>query len=154
MLTNQKQYVLNLANLGSVKSELVGDLAIFNRLELEKGINLPIGFVVTTTAFDDFLVANDLVDFIGPRINDTDYSDHEQLKKNSREIREAIKQATMPDLLSTPILKAYSGLSGFSEACIKLQVSAINPELEVSIKGQGDFRTNIIGKEMLLDQPD
>jgi len=152
MLTNQKQYVLNLANLGSVKSELVGDLAIFNRLELEKGINLPIGFVVTTTAFDDFLVANDLVDFIGPRINDTDYSDHEQLKKNSREIREAIKQATMPDLLSTPILKAYSGLSGFSEACIKLQVSAINPELEVSIKGQGDFRTNIIGKEMLLDQ--
>ncbi len=79
MPDSQKQYIVNLANLVNANQESVGQLAFFIKSALEKGITLPVGFVLTTKAFDDFLIANDLVDKIGSIINSLDYQDIDQI---------------------------------------------------------------------------
>lgn len=151
MLDQQKQYIVNLANLGNAKVEFVGELAMFTRSQLEKGITLPVGFVITTIAFDDFLLANDLVDQIGPLINSIDYTNIDNVKKTSEIIKQAFAKATMPDLIKGPLKKAYSGLSGFSEVAINLKVSAINDDLRLSVKGGSDHFFGITGFDSLVE---
>jgi phosphoenolpyruvate synthase/pyruvate phosphate dikinase len=150
MLDAQKQYIVNLANLGTSKEEQVGELAMFTRSQLEKGITLPVGFVLTTTAFDDFLIANDLVDEIGPLINGLDYSDLDTVKKTSDLIRQAFQKATFPDIIKQPLKKAYAGLSGFAEVAVNIRVSPINDELGMSIRGGAEHFFGITGFETLL----
>lgn len=150
MLDAQKQYIVNLANLGTAKEEQVGGLAMFTRSQLEKGITLPVGFVLTTTAFDDFLIANDLVDEIGPLINGLDYTDLDTVKKTSDLIRQAFQKATFPDIIKQPLKKAYAGLSGFSEVAVNIRVSPINDELGMSIRGGAEHFFGITGFETLL----
>jgi len=150
MLDAQKQYIVNLANLGTAKEEQVGGLAMFTRSQLEKGITLPVGFVLTTTAFDDFLIANDLVDEIGPLINGLDYADLDTVKKTSDLIRQAFQKATFPDIIKQPLKKAYAGLSGFSEVAVNIRVSPINDDLGMSIRGGAEHFFGITGFETLL----
>jgi phosphoenolpyruvate synthase/pyruvate phosphate dikinase len=150
MLDAQKQYIVNLANLGTSKEEQVGELAMFTRSQLEKGITLPVGFVLTTTAFDDFLIANDLVDEIGPLINGLDYSNLDTVKKTSDLIRQAFEKATFPDIIKQPLKKAYAGLSGFAEVAVNIRVSPINDELGMSIRGGAEHFFGITGFETLL----
>lgn len=150
MLSNQKQYIVNLANLGSSQSELVGELALAFQNQLSAGIPIPMGYVVTATAFDDFLIANDLIDYIGPKINDADYTNVESIKKVAQEIRQVIHKASIPQIIADPIAKAYGGMSGFTDAGVNLLVSSLNPELEKSIVKSGSRRYQVMGLQNIL----
>ncbi len=151
MLPNQKQYIINLANLNAVKGEDVGELALSIRDQLSLGIPVPPGFVLTSTAFDDFLIANDIVDIVGSKINDTDYTNIEAVKKAANEITQLIKKATMPQIIADPIAKAYGGMSGFSEAGVNLLVSSLNSQLEQSISKSGSRRYQVVGQRDLIE---
>ncbi len=151
MPDSQKQYIVNLANLVNSNQESVGQLAFFIKSALEKGITLPVGFVLTTKAFDDFLIANDLVDKIGSIINSLDYQDIDQIQIASESIHEAFKKSVFPDLIKQPLKKAYSGFVGFSEGSVNARVSSINNELKLSIKGGIESIIGISGFENLLE---
>jgi len=86
MLGKKKQYVITITQTSDEVNELVGKLALELNQMQQLGVSILSGFVVTSTAFDDFLVANDLVSFIAPRINDLNYNDEFTVKKASEEI--------------------------------------------------------------------
>lgn len=151
MLPNQKQYIINLSNLGNARTEVVGELAFSMRDMLSVGITIPPGFIITSTAFDDFLVANDLVELVGSRINDTDYTNINAVKKAASEIGQLIRKATMPQIIADPIAKAYGGMSGFSEAGVNLMASSLNNELEQSIIKTGARKYQLIGQKDLIE---
>lgn len=149
MLRERKFYLVNLANLSSVKDEDIGLLGVTLRSLLSQNINIPFGFILTTSSFDDFLIANDLVDFIGSRINEPDYNDFDQITKNSKQIQEAILNARFPDLIREPIEKAYQGLSGFAQANVSLRVSVNNKDLIDSLNGSTLYLDNVYGIDNL-----
>jgi len=151
MLRERKYYLVNLANLSSVNDDDIGSLGIALKHLLSENINIPFGFIITTSAFDDFLVANDLVDFIAPRINDIDYSNLGQIQENSKQIQEAIKNGKFPDLIKDPIEKSYAGLSSFSQANVSLRVSVHNQELSDSLRGTTMSLQNVWGLDDLLE---
>lgn len=150
MVDTRKQYVITLAGINGASEDLVGILAKDIETVQKLGINTPVGFVLTTQAFDDFLIANDLLDFISPRINDIDYENEGSVKKASDEIRHAINNAIFPEILSGPILQAYSGLSGFYDAFVSIKQSAINSTLDERSYTDTKVFKNISGKEKLL----
>lgn len=149
MLRERKYYLVNLANLSSVKDEDIGVLGVTLRTLLSQNINIPFGFILTTSSFDDFLIANDLVDFIGSRINEPDYTNFEQITRNSEQIQEAIMKARFPDLIKEPIDKAYQGLSGFAQANVCLRVSVNNKDLADSLNGSIMSLDNVFGIDNL-----
>jgi phosphoenolpyruvate synthase/pyruvate phosphate dikinase len=151
MLRDRKYYLVNLANLSSVKEDDIGALGIALKSLLAQNVNIPFGFILTTASFDDFLVANDLVEFIAPRINDLDYSNLENIQENSRQIQEAIRKGRFPDLLKEPIEKAYAGLSGFSQANVSLKVSVNEKQLSDSLKGTTLGLDNVYGLDELYE---
>lgn len=150
MLANQKQYIVNLANLAHAGADIVGELALFNKEELSAGIPIPIGFIVTSSAFDDFLIANDLIDIIGPLINDTDYTDIEEVKEAADSIKRAIQHAKVPQIIADPIAKAYGGMSGFTDAAVNLLVSPLNKELALSVRQKNMARYHLVGHENII----
>jgi len=152
MLRERKYYIVNLANLGSIKDEDIGILGINLKGLLGEKINIPFGFILTTHAFDDFLLANDLVEYIAPRINDLDYNDIDSIKKSSEEIQKAVMAGRFPDLIREPIERAYGGLSGFSQANISISISVNNQELEMSLRGTVLHKENIYGLPALLSE--
>src|SRR3989338_6512674 len=126
MLGKKKQYVITITQTSDEVNELVGKLALELNQMQQLGVSILSGLVVTYTAFDDFLVANDLVSFIAPRINDLNYNDEFTVKKASEEIRQIIASSVVPDMVKNPILKAYAGLSGFIESFVSVQASPID----------------------------
>jgi len=151
MLRDRKYYLVNLANLASVKDDDIGTLGVALRNLLTQNINIPFGFILTTASFDDFLVGNNLVDFIAPRINDIDYTNLDQVQLNSKQIQEAIMGGKFPDIIREPIEKAYGGLSGFSQANVSLKVSLNNQQLIDSLRGSTLSLNNVYGFDELLE---
>lgn len=111
-MSEPKRYVISLSQIQGQPGELVGDrILLLNEVD-KLGVPIPTTFVITSQAFDDFIVAADLVSYISERINNVDYTKQRQIKQNAREIREAIMRSPMPDIIAQPIEKAYSGMGG------------------------------------------
>ncbi|HLD03921.1 MAG TPA: PEP/pyruvate-binding domain-containing protein, partial [Candidatus Dojkabacteria bacterium] len=151
MLGKKKQYVITITQTSDEVNELVGKLALELNQMQQLGVSILSGFVVTSTAFDDFLVANDLVSFIAPRINDLNYNDEFTVKKASEEIRQIIASSVVPDMVKNPILKAYAGLSGFIESFVSVQASPIDSKLDEKKYHKPLMLTNIKGADLLMD---
>ncbi|MBW7953379.1 hypothetical protein H3C67_01190 [Candidatus Dojkabacteria bacterium] len=149
-MSEPKRYVVSTTQVNEATGPFVGDRA--NLLaEIEKvGVPIPTSFVVTNQAFDDFIVGADLVPFISERINNIDYTNKKKVKQSSKEIQEAIINARIPDIVSLPIEKAYSGLGGMLEAFVELRTSPARPELNEVNFSEGYLVENIKGVEMLL----
>jgi phosphohistidine swiveling domain-containing protein len=87
-----------------------------------KGVNLarltvaefpvPQGFVLTTTAYDDFVEATGLRGEISHITTEIDYADPEQLDRQAAEIRRLIADAVLPSALSAAISASYAELGG------------------------------------------
>lgn len=140
-----KQYVVNIASIKQSDKDLVGYKALhFHTLE-KSGIALPLSFAITSTAFDDFLIANDLIDFIAPRINELDLSNDKIAAKVSFEIGRAIEQGKIPDIILNPVLRAYHGLAGNSNPFVRITNSQVDQLLEedmfvgISSLGEEEF---------------
>jgi len=153
MEIQKRQYIVSLSAINHAPIELIGKLATDIEVLQLLSINTPIGFIVTSHAFDDFLIGNDLFDYISPRINDIDYSDEKTIKKASDEIRHAIMNGVFPELVSTPILQSYSNLSGFYDAFVSIHQSPVNEALdEAAYLAEAKVFTNISGPDRLLER--
>jgi phosphohistidine swiveling domain-containing protein len=150
MINQRKQYVISVSNLNESPLELVGAFAQDIDKIQKLSINTPNGFVITSQAFDDFLIANDLLEYISPRINDVDYDDKNSVKKASEEIMHAIMISVVPDIISAPILQAYSNLSGFYDAFVSIKKSPIHEALDETNYSKPIALMNVSGKEQLL----
>jgi len=145
-----KKYVLNLTQISKDDSELVGIKAVSIKEIISQGILVSKGFSVTNTAFDDYLIANDLIGLISEKINGINYSDASAVVSACEDIQASIIKGTMPEIIKKPVIKAYLGLSGLTESHIMLRVSGLNADLDESNYSQNAVMYDVFGEEDLI----
>lgn len=115
------------------KSASLGE--VLNRV----GLPTPVGFAITTRAYQLFLAANDLVDEINKRKMELDPQDPETLIKISADIQQLILAAQVPTDLKAAVLAAYADLkaaTGDASLRVSLRSSAIGEDSDLSFAGQ------------------
>ncbi len=109
---------------------------IFNRVKLP----IPLGFAITTTAFERFIEFNGLTDEIRKLKMEIDASDPQSILEISEEIRKLFLNARIPPDLEYDIRNAYQDLkekTGEKDNLrVALRSSAIGEDSELSFAGQ------------------
>ena len=107
---------------------------------------VPNAFVVTSTAYSEFIRSTDLSSFIIRKLKKLDVDSTRQLDRVSREIRKEILSVVMSSRLSQQIKKAYAELGGL----VAVRSSATAEDLpDASFAGQQDTFLNVNGKDVV-----
>lgn len=118
------------------------------------GIPIPNGFVVTSTAYFQFIKENNLKKAIQDILKTIDVDQPDQLDDASKRIRLIIRKAPINQELSIEIMKAYKKLSGFGglkSVPVAVRTSATAEDsADASFAGQGDTFLNVIGETNVL----
>jgi len=118
------------------------------------GIRIPDGFATTSSAYRQYLKANDLEEKIRERLDE--YRKGEiSLHKTGEVVRRMIRRGSWPENLGVAIRDAYRELcrrSGEEEIAVAVRSSATAEDLpDASFAGQQETFLNISGEEELLD---
>ncbi|MDI6867708.1 phosphoenolpyruvate synthase [Methanoculleus sp.] len=115
------------------------------------GLPVPRAFVVTAQAFRRFLVEAGIEDKIFSRLGNLDVDDTAALESVSREVREIVLNAAMPDRIRQEIVEAYARMGG-ENTIVAVRSSATAEDLpDASFAGQQETFLNIVGDDALLD---
>ena len=113
------------------------------------GIPVPNGFVVTVSAYFQFIKENHLQPAIEDILKVTDIDQPDQLLAASKKIRNLIKKTPVDQKLSLDIMKAYKKLSdygGLKDVPVAVRTSATAEDSsDASFAGQGDTFLNVVG---------
>ncbi len=120
-----------------------------NRLQLP----VPLGFAITTNAYDAFLAHNDLVEEINKRKLAIDINDVESIREASEEIQAIITAAAVPEALAEAILESYHDMARqlgcAADLRVSLRSSAIGEDSELSFAGQYLTVLNVTSENLL-----
>ena len=120
------------------------------------GIPIPNGFVVTSSAYFQFIKENNLKPKIQDILKVTDVDQPDQLLSASKKIRSLIRKTPVSQNLSLEIMKAYKKLSGFGglkNVPVAVRTSATAEDSsEASFAGQGDTFLNVIGEVNVVNR--
>jgi len=119
------------------------------------GVQIPDGFVITTTAYWQFIEQSGLGGLIQQELGRIDFESVESLRRGGLAIRQAISNARFPRELSQPIISAYEELSRqYNQAATDVAVrsSATAEDLpDASFAGQQETYLNVRGPAALID---
>jgi len=131
------------ASLGEMVRELAG-----------KGVKVPDGFAITAEAFRHFIREARLDDFMRTTMADLNTHDMANLSQRGHAVRQAIRNATLPEELQRLIGEAYAQLQGGSAFPLDVAVrsSATAEDLpDASFAGQQETYLNVQGIAALLE---
>ncbi len=112
------------------------------------GIPVPPGFVVTATAYYDFLEATNLMEEIKKLLKDVDANDSRALQDASFRVKEKIVSMVMPENMVREIQTSYRKLGG---GLVAVRSSATAEDLpDASFAGQQRTFLNIQGEESVV----
>jgi len=112
-------------------------------------IPVPPGFIVTVTAYFDFLRKSRLTDEIRRLLEPLNPDNSKQLQQIADEIKQMILNATMPPDIATEIREAYSKMGG---GLVAVRSSATAEDLpEASFAGQQRTFLNVQGENEVVD---
>jgi len=118
------------------------------------GINIPYGFVVTSTAYYRFLDHNKLRERIREILSGLDINDVKDLSRRGYQIRELIKGGEFPPELSELVKDYYNRLSEryrTHAVDVAVRSSATAEDLpDASFAGQQETYLNVVGAENVL----
>ncbi len=118
------------------------------------GINIPYGFVVTSTAYYRFIEHNNLREKIKEALQGLNVDDVSDLAKRGYTVRELIKGGDFPPELEGAIKKYYNELSqryGTHAVDVAVRSSATAEDLpDASFAGQQETYLNVVGAENVL----
>ncbi len=118
------------------------------------GINIPYGFVVTSTAYYRFLDYNNLRDKIRETLRGLNVDDVADLARRGYSVRELIKGGEFPEELEELIKDYYNRLSeryGTHAVDVAVRSSATAEDLpDASFAGQQETYLNVVGAENVL----
>lgn len=151
--------ILNLHEVGINDIELVGgkNASLGEMLQqlTQLGINIPGGFVITVSAYGEFIRYNILDEKIRELVKQIDYSSVESLRRAGLQIRNAIRNGRFPQTLSQNIIDAYNALSqkyGQEGTDVAVRSSATAEDLpDASFAGQQETYLNVRGPAALMD---
>jgi pyruvate,water dikinase len=142
--------LVDLGDNGSTELAIVGGKGASLGKLVSAGFPVPPGFVITTEAYDMCLRANDLESQITQILGALDFSNLEELEKETAKIRHAIIGCTVPDEMAEKIVEAYSSLGDMLYVAVRSSGTAEDLE-GASFAGQYDTYLDIRGVEALLD---
>ena len=117
----------------------------------KKGVKVPNGFGITSSAYWLFLEKNELKDDIQSIINGANLSSPLELQQAGRKIRHAILAGQIPELLSEEIIKAYKQLLDHPHASVAIRSSATAEDLpDASFAGQQETYLNVKTEDQLI----
>ncbi len=132
------------ASLGEMYSQLT-----------PKGVNVPDGFAVSTSAFWEYLKYNDLDEKLESIFKEADLDKLEDLKQAGKKARNLIKEGEFPPELEQQIKDAYSQLSEeYDREQVDVAVRSsgtAEDQANASFAGQFETFLNVSGEEELLD---
>ncbi len=104
-------FIKNFTQLNKTDTHLAGGKGASLGEMTQAGIPVPPGFVVTASAFDQFLAETDLVQEIEAQLNKVNYEDVNSVDEASRTIADLIHDAKFPEDLQTEIMAEFKKLS-------------------------------------------
>ena len=111
-------------------------------------IPVPPGFIVTSSAYFDFLRQTNLIDKIRGPLESIDVNDSKKLQETAAEVRQLISQAPMPPEIASEIKRAYIEMG---RGPVAVRSSATAEDLpEASFAGQQRTFLNIEGDEEVV----
>ena len=119
-----------------------------------KGILIPDGFAVTSTAYWNVLDENNIREKLAQKLDELDTKNFSNLREVSKAARELIIGATIPKKLETEIKRAYRNLCiDAPDPCrVAVRSSATAEDLPTaSFAGQQETYLNISGDQAVLD---
>ncbi|MFA5630122.1 MAG: PEP/pyruvate-binding domain-containing protein [Porticoccaceae bacterium] len=129
---------------------LVGGKGIHLSRLAQAGFPVPPGFIITTSAYENFLEDNELHDRITDKLNSIDYADADQLESISSDIRELITNGMIGAALKEEIAKAYGTLGEGRFVAVRSSGTAEDLS-DASFAGQHDTYLDIRGTDAVLD---
>ncbi|MBN1877713.1 MAG: hypothetical protein JXA33_26050, partial [Anaerolineae bacterium] len=153
----KSQYVLPLADSAATLEIVGGKGASLARLA-NAGLPVPGGFHVTTDAYKQFVVENDLQPRILAALQNVDVTQPATLETASAHIRALFTPSPIPPAIADEIRTAYLALphsspfTPHSPLAVAVRSSATAEDLpEASFAGQQDTYLNIQGADAVLD---
>jgi len=141
-------------SLGDV--ELVGGKGANLGEMYNLGIPVPNGFVVTSTAYFEFIEENSLKAKIKTILDQTNPDDPDQLLSASKKIRSIVRQARINDNTAISIMKAYKRLSdygGLKDVPVAVRSSATSEDsADASFAGQQETFLHVVGEANVLEK--
>nr|MCU0598281.1 PEP-utilizing enzyme [Desulfobacterales bacterium] len=144
-------FVMPYDRIGRDRVDFVGGKNA-NLGEIRGKVQLPIprGFAITTTAFDELVEYNDLVDDIRKQKREVNPNDPESVIRISENIQSILMNATVPPLVEKAILEAYAEqISKDGTVKVALRSSAIGEDSELSFAGQYQSFLNVPAKDII-----
>ncbi|HEY5979061.1 MAG TPA: PEP/pyruvate-binding domain-containing protein [Microlunatus sp.] len=143
-----RRVVVGLAGFGRHDVSAAGGKAANLGELVRAGLPVPPGFVVTTTAYREFVAANDLGDRIVALVPVVDAADASAYEAAARAIAGLFAAGSVPDPLVAAITGAYRDLG---EPAVAVRSSATAEDLEgASFAGQQDTYLNVSGTDAVL----
>jgi pyruvate,water dikinase len=143
----QKNYVLFFDEIDRKDLPLVGGKGA-NLGEMTKaGFPVPYGFCVTTVSYREFIMQNDLSDFISQAVKNASL---DSIGRLGEKIREKIKQSEIPGQVEQEIVNAIHKAGAGTYYAVRSSATAEDLAF-ASFAGQQDTYLNIKGEQYLLD---
>ncbi len=123
------------------------NLAVLSRA----GFPVPPGFIISTQAYQDFVLENHIQPRILVLMHDLQTERPEAAERVSRAIYALFAQASIPEQLAQRITAAYQDLTGGGSAPVAVRSSANAEDLPgFAFAGQQDTFLNVVGEQALL----
>ena len=120
------------------------------------GIPVPNGFVVTASAYFQFVKDNNLKKIIADILKTTDVDQPDQLLTASKKIKNIIKKSPLPESLAFEIMANYkklAGIIGISNVPVAVRSSATAEDsADASFAGQQETFLNVIGESNVVNR--
>ena len=152
-------YILELNNVGINDIEKVGgknaSLGEMIQNLSSLGINIPNGFIITVSAYREFLQYNNLEGTIRHIIGSIDYNSIESLRRGGQQVRLLLQNGRIPKEMSEVIIKAYEKLSSdynqeYTDVAVRSSATAEDLP-DASFAGQQETFLNVRGPAILMD---
>ena len=142
------EYTRCLQAVGQSDIALVGGKAANLGVLARADLAVPPGFVVLTSAYQEFLIANGIQITIEELAERIDLLEPDSIEQASQSIRLLIEQGAMPDELAEAIIAAYAQIG---DGAVAVRSSATAEDLPgASFAGQQESYLNIDGSEHVL----
>ncbi len=143
-----KKYVVGFAEIDKHDISLVGGKGANLGEMFNAGFPVPAGFVVTSTAYFEFLQRNNLKTIIDNTLKTLNPEDTAQLQQVASIIQKQIMAAPIPLEIQEEIKEAYKHLSGRSPKHVAVRSSATAEDLpKASFAGQQATFLNVVGED-------
>jgi len=146
-------YIIPLDKLGKKSiTSAGGKIAYLGELVNVLGLPVPLGFVISTYAYQTFVRHNQIKDILNEKTKKLDIRNYEELTTTSQEIQQLVKKGQIPQDLERAILDAYVTLckdAGAEDLKLAVRSSAIHEDIMASFAGQYETALNVSVKDLL-----